>query len=114
MRKFLLAVMVLVVVPYVPVTKAGFVNGNTLLTRCRNETDVYDQAYCLAYIVAITDTLWGKNAVQGYRACPLGSLVQGHALDIAVSWLEAHSRRRHLAANELVAAALSEAFPCKN
>ena len=114
MRKFLLAVMVLVVVPYVPVTKAGFVNGNTLLTRCRNETDVYDQAYCLAYIVAITDTLWGENAVQGYRACPLGSLVQGRALDIVVSWLEAHPQHRHFSANGLVAAALSEAFPCKN
>ncbi len=80
MRKFLLAAVVLVVVPYVPVAEAGFVNGNTLLTRCRNETDVYE----------------------------------GRALDIVVSWLEAHSRRRHLAANGLVAAALSEAFPCKN
>ncbi len=114
MRKFLLAAMVLVAVPYVPVAKAGFVNGNTLLARCRNKFDVYDQAYCVAYIVAITDTLLGKNAVQGHRACPPGGIVQGQAFDIAVSWLEAHPQHRQFSANGLVAAALSEAFPCKN
>ena len=113
MQKWLL-VAALVVISFVPVAEAGFMDGNKLLTRCRNETDVYDQAYCLAYIVAITDTLWGENAVQGYRACPLGSLVQGRALDIVVSWLEAHPQHRHFSANGLVAAALSEAFPCKN
>ena len=112
MRKWLL-IAVLVVVPYVPVAEAAFMTGKMLLAHCRNETDVYDQAFCLAYVVATADVLWAENSVQGHSACLPDQIAQGQVQDIAVPWLEVHPQYLHLGANGLVAAALADAFPCR-
>ena len=112
MRRILLGA-VLVVVPYLPAAEAAFMTGKMLLAHCRNETDVYDQAFCLAYIVAIADVLWAGNSVQGHSACPPDQIAQGQVQDIAVPWLEAYPQYLHFGANSLVAAALADAFPCR-
>ena len=87
--------------------------GNMLLAHCRNEADVYDQAYCIAYIVAIADVLWAGNPVQGHNACLPDKIVQGRVQDIAVPWLRAYPQHLHHGAAGLIAAALAEAFPCR-
>ena len=91
---------------------ASFIDGNKLLARCQNKTDTYDQAYCLGYIIGVADVLEGKGTVQGFRACFPDNIVQGQAFDTVIAWLKANPSVRHFSANELVAVALSKAFPC--
>ena len=49
----------------------------------------------------------------GCRACMSLSVMTEHAVDAVRRWLEAHLDARRYAANGLVAAALSAAFPCQ-
>ncbi len=91
-----------------------FLDGNQLLAHCQNASSV-QKAVCFGYVQGVADALNYKNPVDTFHACITtpGVTVQ-RVTDIAVAWLEANPSKRHHAAHGLVAAALQEAFPCKN
>jgi hypothetical protein len=88
---------------------ASFVNGNDLLEKCNTPLDIV----CIGYIDGVAYAMNDGNAVNGFKACiPLGVTAQ-QIKDIAVRYLIKNPAVRIYAASSLVAAALSEAFPCR-
>lgn len=89
---------------------AAYLNGHQLLEKCQGEGT--DQSICIGYVEGVADTLiW--NTIDGFRACIPAGVTAQKAKDITVAWLKANPPKRRYNANTLVAAALSEALPCK-
>jgi hypothetical protein len=86
-------------------------DGNKLLAIC-SEGDGFDGGLCEGYVVAVFDVLSDGSAIGGWKACNPANLKSVHVKAIVVIWLRDHPESRHLSASSLVAAALSEAFPC--
>ncbi len=88
---------------------ANYWDGNQLLAKCQGDTT--NRGFCLGYVEGVADAL--DDPVEGIRACiPIG-VIGGQVNDVVITWLKANPSKRHYAAHSLVAAALSEAFPCK-
>jgi hypothetical protein len=88
---------------------ANFLNGSDLLEKCNTQLDIV----CIGYINAVAYAMNDGNAVNGFKACiPLGVTAQ-QIKDVAVQYLTKNPAIRNYAAAGLVAAALSEAFPCR-
>ncbi|NNE24671.1 MAG: hypothetical protein HKN11_18885 [Rhizobiales bacterium] len=91
--------------------------GASLWTGC--SADFFTQAYyesyaaCRAYVVGIADVLTGGDSVAGHKACIPKGTSKADITEKAVSWLEASSSRLNEApAHQLVAEAISKAYPC--
>src|SRR3954471_13958613 len=91
-------------------SKAGFENGNTLYQKCTNKKNDMDLAYCIAYISAISDAL-DYNELNGSIKCSVKGITAEQARNAAVFYLYNNPKIRHYSADNLVAAALSLAFP---
>ena len=90
-----------------------FQSGKKLYQICQNK-EAFPDGFCLGYVVGIADALTGPS--KGYRGrtfcIPVGSIQ--NQIEFAVKkWLESNPDKRHLNAPDLVAWALSEAFPCR-
>jgi hypothetical protein len=87
-----------------------FNNGNQLLEDCQSDNK-YFVVDCDGYITGIADTL-GNNAINEMTACVPNTATRKQVEDVVVGWLISNPGARHFAAPGLVAAALSETFPC--
>ena len=85
--------------------------GDSLLAECTSGAD--GALDCLGYVAGVADTLAAGNVVNNAKACFPVAVTRGLLQDVVVKFLQLHREERHLAAVGLVAAALKEAFPCK-
>jgi hypothetical protein len=85
---------------------AQFDTGNHLLTECLSE-NFYDKGYCLGYITAIADQVGISSTT-----CFTEQVTRSQVRDVAIRYLQSAPQLRHLPASNLVAVALTQAFPC--
>lgn len=92
---------------------ANFFDGNKLHSMCRGQDNV-SKATCISYISATYDTLDYEN-IFDHKFCMEGlSIITLQIRDIVAYWLKVNPQYRHYGASQLVAIALSDAFPCEN
>jgi hypothetical protein len=90
--------------------RADFRDGNQLYAECPPESGY--RLFCQGYIAAITDA--ARHApVAGHKVCGSADVTLGQMVDVVRRYLEAHPELRHFPAEDLVAEALAEAFPCR-
>ena len=91
---------------------AKFLDGNTLHAWCVSG-DVGNQAACLGYVIGVADVLSSEHSGEPrqYRAC-MPEMDATQIVSIAKKYLESHPQAGNITASDLVAIALSEAFPC--
>ena len=91
---------------------AQFLDGDTLHAWCLSE-DVGDQETCLGYVVGVADMLSSKTSegLAQHRAC-IPDIEANQAVSTVKQYLRVHPRTEVATGSDLVAAALSEAFPC--
>ena len=91
---------------------AQFLDGNTLHDWCLSE-DVGDQEACLGYVVGVADMLSSEadERPERHRAC-IPDIEANQAVSTVKQYLRVRPRTDVAAGSDLVAAALSEAFPC--
>ena len=106
MRSVLIAVLAGVVASAPGAAAGEFMSGNDLYGHCSSAVYV-DRGICHGYVIGVVDIL-SQRVI-----CVPDDATAGQAEDIVRQWLEGHPEVRHLAAEGLVALALSEAFPCK-
>lgn len=95
---------------------AGFLSGMDLLESCRPQPvdPVYRLkiAECRGYVVGIADTFDCAVSSRGFTWNSTTTGSQHDMVEKVVKWLMAHPGQLSYQANGLVAAALSEAYPC--
>jgi hypothetical protein len=91
---------------------AKFLDGKALHDWCFSE-DIGDQEACLGYVIAIADVLSSDDTSEltKYRAC-IPEVDATQVVNTAKKYLEFHPQAGDTTAANLVAIALSEAFPC--
>ena len=91
---------------------AKFLDGNTLRGWCFSE-DAGDQAACLGYVIGVADVLISQNRgeLTQYKAC-IPPINTTQVVDTAKQYLDTHRQSGAITASDLVAMALSAAFPC--
>jgi hypothetical protein len=91
---------------------AKFLDGDTLRGWCFSE-DIGDQEACLGYVLGVADVLSSENRgeLTQYRAC-IPQIDATDAVNTAKDYLNVHRQAGNVTASDLVAMALSEAFPC--
>jgi hypothetical protein len=94
---------------------ADILDGNILHKVCADEDNPINQGICLGFSVGVFDALDDLDEIPGgFKFCPPStSITGGQVSDIVTLWLANNPQYRHKNADSLVAAALSEAFPCK-
>lgn len=96
---------------------AGFVSGMDLLQSCvpARADPVFRQkvAECRGYVVGVADTFDCTNALLGFNwQSSSMQASQRSIVDLVIGWLRSHPELLQFEADGLVAAALSEKFPC--
>lgn len=111
-----LAVCVAVLMNPVTDARSGYLSGSDLLETCRPQAidAVYrlKVAECRGYVIGVADTFDCSRAVIGVRWNSQRLVSQEELVRTVISWLNTHPRQLHYQADGLIAAALSEAFPC--
>ena len=95
--------------------KAAAIDGNKLLEQCEYfganlptlPVDASKGGYCIGYTIGVHDALVGTN-----HFCMPDGVTGGQLGDVVKLYLRNHPEDRHRPADELVAAALKEKFPC--
>jgi hypothetical protein len=95
-----------------------FYTGEALYAQCSARPAVADyqprQARCAGYVLGVSDAL---QAAQGtgapQRVCLPATATSTQLVESVSAYLDAHSEKRRLAAQDLVIEALSVTFPCK-
>jgi hypothetical protein len=92
---------------------AAYLDGNKLLNECNEKFASVGNMFCLGYIAGILDASMGAGkGVTGIEFCSPANVTVRQATDVVKKSLNDNPQLRHLNAATLVAAALSEAFPC--
>lgn len=95
--------------------QATFITGSKLMEFCRGFDQGalnFDRSACVWYVTGVADVMAG-DSVTGWRACIVtGSVTNEQVAQVAVTFLREHPEKSHLAAHNLVAMALSGAYPC--
>jgi hypothetical protein len=98
--------------------QAGFLTGEELLQTCSPSTvdPVYrlKLAECRGYVVAIADTADCSRKNLEFKWNSSTGASQRDLVDTVAEWLRTHPALMHYQADGLVAAALSETFPCQS
>jgi hypothetical protein len=93
-------------------------NGNELFANCSAKGDNLVSAFktglCDGYVIGVADALADGANINGFTACPTGSVAKKQMYDIVLRYLTQHPEMRHYGAVGLVAAAISDAFPCRD
>lgn len=95
---------------------AGSVSGMDLIGMC-NPAGI-DPVYrlkvsqCRGYVVGVADTFDCQNPTRGFDWDSTTNTSQSDLVDFVIKWIGNHPQWMSHQANGLVAAALSEAFPC--
>jgi hypothetical protein len=102
-----------VVVATLPAHAAGgtFLDGNELLPLCQSAKPG-DYTQCVGFVEAVADVL-DTGEINGWRACIPARASADQVKDVAVRFIRERPELQHNRAIDLVAKALSEAFPCK-
>ena len=112
----ILAVCVAVSMNPINEARSGYLSGSDLLEACKPQAidAVYrlKVAECRGYVVGVADTFDCSRAVIGVRWNSQILVSQEELVKTVISWLNTHPRQLHYQADGLIAAALSEAFPC--
>lgn len=96
--------------------RSGYLSGSDLLESCKPH--LIDTVYrlkvaeCRGYVIGVADTFDCSRAVLGVRWNSRTRASQEELVTTVIIWLNAHPRELHHQADGLIAAALSEAFPC--
>lgn len=112
----LLAACVAFSVAPIAAAEAGYVSGSDLLESCKPR--ITDAAYrlkvaeCRGYVIGVADIFDCSTAAFGFRWNSRTPVSQEDLVSIVIRWLNAHPRERGFQAGGLIAAALSESFPC--
>lgn len=116
LRTTILAACVAVSMISVTDAKSGYLSGSDLLDSCKPQAGdaVYrlKVAECRGYVIGVADTFDCSRAVVGVRWNSQTSVSQEDLVTTVIRWLNAHPRQLQNQADGLIAAALSEAFPC--
>lgn len=92
---------------------ADFKNAEELYDLCVAPNDVRANSFCVGYVAAIGDVLGtGDGNISGWRACLPSSATQGEVAKAAVKWLKDHRGNGAVGASDVIAQALSQAYPC--
>jgi hypothetical protein len=88
-------------------------DGNMLFDVCQNGKPVpaleaFKMGMCVGFVTGVSDTLYGTTV------CGPENVSVQQMVDVVKLYLTNHPERRHLAARDLAANALTEAFPCSN
>jgi hypothetical protein len=112
-RAFRLSAVIMlgVLLPAAP-SLAAFRDGNGLLQLC-TATIGAQMDFCYGYIDAVTDYLVVNNVMGDISACITTELDDGQLRDLVIRFLRQNPKLRRVAASELIARALAEAFPCQ-
>lgn len=116
LRAIILAACVAVSMLPINDAESGYLSGLDLLDTCKPH--VIDAVYrlkvaeCRGYVIGVADTFDCSRAVIGVRWESRTSISQEELVTIVIRWLNAHPGQLHFQADGLIAAALSEAFPC--
>lgn len=98
--------------------QSGFLTGEELLQSCSPAAidPVYrlKVAECRGYVVAVADTTECSRKNLEFRWNSSTGASQREVVNTVVDWLRAHPALLHYQADGLVAAALSESFPCSS
>lgn len=94
----------------------SFLKGSDLYLKCMAQ----DQAVCFGYIEGVADMIESLSrddgpGLLGFTACLRPEVNAGQVKDVVVQFLFGHAKDRdQYTANTMVAAALSDAFPCED
>jgi hypothetical protein len=96
---------------------AGYVNGWDLLEICKANpsSPLYrlKVAQCTGYVVGVSDTFDCTSKLHGFNWSSTAPGTQSDLVKVTVDWLNNHPNLLNRKSDGLVAAALSEAFPCR-
>lgn len=98
--------------------QSGYLTGEDLLQSCSPQRvdPVYrlKVAECQGYVVAIADSSDCSRQNLEFKWNSSTGASQGELVGTVVAWLNAHRELLHYQADGLVAAALSDSFPCNS
>lgn len=112
-RTGLLAISVALSSAYAMPAKANFISGNILFQKCSSAPNSQEKAFCLAFIVGVSDaheTVF--DALEKKPFCLPSGATGRQVMDVAIQYLEQHPESRHYTASSTVGLALIKAFPC--
>lgn len=96
---------------------AGFVSGQQLLEICKADDHGSGNpllaAECLGFVIGVSGTFDCVEKLHGFTWNGNGDVSQSQLVKTVVTWLVKHPAFLAYEADGLVAAALSESFPCK-
>jgi hypothetical protein len=98
--------------------QAGFKDGNSLLTECR-ETEsrpsdqYYQRGFCLGYIEGIADYLELVRETSGLKPCVPSGATAGQIKDVVINALMTQPADRNIDAALLAMNAISKAWHCQ-
>ena len=95
-----------------PAESAAVKDGNALLQQCTATVGAFME-FCFGYIDAIADSLLEDRRLGVLDVCVPAELDDVKLRDVVVKFLKENYGLRQLGAPELVAQALSEAYPCQ-
>lgn len=86
---------------------AAAYDGNKLFEFCEKTDDV-SFGFCFGYVSGVVDATFDE----GHYCWSAPGVKSQQLKDVVTLWLRDHPEKRHLPADELVATALKEKFPC--
>jgi len=113
--KFLFAsVLLLLASTSVHAQRVSPLTGNDLLKWCESTDDI-DRAFCLGYIIGVTDLDGADGSMfpERRRSCVAEGANNGQVRDVVVKYLKDRPEERHILAAILIVKAMVQTFPCK-
>ncbi len=92
---------------------AFFELGKTLKIKCSGDPNSYDRAFCLGYIAGIADAMKDGNKINDFKACIPDDVTEERVLTVVREFLKENPGNLQYTADDLVAFAFQDAFPCK-
>jgi Rap1a immunity proteins len=98
---------------------SDFAIGNKLVEQCKQgdekspDLSEFPYGYCVGYIMAIADASHCGHGIDGFTSDIPKKTSVLQLKNVVLSWLKKHPTSLSLAANKLVAGALSDSYPCK-
>lgn len=95
---------------------AGYVSGWDLLEVCKvtpaTPTWRLKTGQCFGYVIGVADTFDCRNQLQGFTWQSRNEASQHELVNLVIAFLRQHPQHLGYEADGLIAAALSETFPC--
>lgn len=112
----LLAILFASVVLTAPPASAGFVSGAQLIEICKADEQGAGNpllaAECQGFVLGVADSFDCVEKLHGFTWNGTTKVSQTQLVNTVVTWLDHHPDTLAYEADGLVAAALSDAFPC--